>query len=128
MPENQVVQLLQAIVTELRAIARSETVVGTPVTVGQRAVVPITKVSVGFGAGGGEGTKDKSSGFGGGGGGGVLVEPAAFLVLDPDRVYLLPMRKHGVVDTILEAAPDLLEAVKGWSGKKAEKPDKKEAS
>ncbi|MBI3872827.1 MAG: sporulation protein [candidate division Zixibacteria bacterium] len=119
MPENNVVLVLQAIVGELRAIARSETIVGAPVTVGERTVVPISKITVGFGAGGGEGSRsDKSAGFGGGGGGGAVIDPTAFLVMDKDRVHLLTIRRQGAVDAILEAAPDILETIKNWSAKK----------
>jgi len=129
MAEGSVVQILQTIVGELRAIARSETIVGAPVTSGARTVIPISKVSVGFGAGGGEGSKaDKSAGFGGGGGGGVLIEPAAFLVMDTDRVYLLSARKPGAIDAIMEAAPDLLDTIKNWSAKKVDKGEKKEST
>jgi uncharacterized spore protein YtfJ len=117
--ENNVVEVIQTIVGELRQIARSETIIGTPVTIGERTVVPITKLSVGFGAGGGAGSRqEKGSGYGGGGGGGAMIEPVAFLVLDKDRIQLLSTRKHGAVEAILEAAPDLLASIKSWSGGK----------
>jgi uncharacterized spore protein YtfJ len=94
-------------------------VVGAPVTVGDRTVVPITKLSVGFGAGGAEGSRpDKGSGFGGGGGGGAMIEPVAFLVIDKDRVQLLTTRKHGAVEAVLDAAPDLISSIKNWSEKR----------
>ncbi|MEW5701854.1 MAG: spore germination protein GerW family protein [Candidatus Zixiibacteriota bacterium] len=127
MAEGSVVQILQTIVGELRAMARSETIVGNPVTSGARTVIPISKISVGFGAGGGEGSRvDKGSGFGGGGGGGVMMEPAAFLVLDADRVYLLSTRKPGAIEAILDAAPDLMETIKNLTAKKVDKGDKVE--
>ncbi len=119
MPSNNVSEVIQVIVGELRQIARSESIIGAPVTIGERTIVPITKLSVGFGAGGGEGSRtDKGSGFGGGGGGGAMIEPVAFLVLDKDRIQLLTTRKHGVMEAILEAAPDLLASIKNWSGDK----------
>lgn len=120
MASGNLVEVLQTIVGELRQIARSESIIGEPVTIGDRTVVPITKLSVGFGAGGAEGTRpDKGSGFGGGGGGGAVIEPVAFLVMDKDRVQLLTTRKHGVVEAVLEAAPDLISSIKNWSEKKA---------
>jgi uncharacterized spore protein YtfJ len=125
MAEGSVVAILQAIVSELRAMARSETIVGAPVSVGNRTVVPITKISVGFGAGGGEGTHEKATGFGGGGGGGVHIEPAAFLVIDGERIGVFPIQKKGAVDAILEAAPELIEAIKGWTGKRSPKGESK---
>jgi uncharacterized spore protein YtfJ len=119
MASGGLVDVLQTIVGELRQIARSESIVGAPVTIGDRTIVPITKLSVGFGAGGAEGSRpDKGSGFGGGGGGGAMIEPVAFLVMDKDRVQLLTTRKHGVVEAVLDAAPDLITSIKNWSEKK----------
>ncbi|HWO56626.1 MAG TPA: spore germination protein GerW family protein [bacterium] len=123
MATGDLIGVIQSIVGELRQIARSESVVGAPVTVGDRTVVPITRLSVGFGAGGGEGSRpDKGTGFAGGGGGGAMIEPVAFLVLDKDRVQLLTTRKHGVVEAVLDAAPDLISSIKSWSEKKSTEP------
>jgi len=63
---NNVVEILKGVVGELREIAKSETVIGEPVTVGDRTVIPVVKISVGFGAGGGQGEDEKarSSAFG----------------------------------------------------------------
>lgn len=121
MPSGNLAEVLQTIVGELRQIARSESVVGAPVTIGDRTVVPITKLSVGFGAGGAEGTRhDKGSGFGGGGGGGAMIEPVAFLVLDKDRIQLLTTKKQGAFEAVLEAAPDLIASIKSWSSRRNE--------
>ena len=120
MATGNLVDVLQTVVGELRQMARSESIIGAPFTIGDRTVLPITKLSFGFGAGGAEGTRtDKGSGFGGGGGGGAMIEPVAFLVMDKDRVQLLTTRKHGVVEAVLEAAPDLISSIKSWSDKKS---------
>ena len=56
--------LLSSIMGELREIATTETVVGKPVGLGDKKVVPISRVLVGFGVGGGEGKpKDKEREF-----------------------------------------------------------------
>ena len=102
---NNVVEILKGVVGELREIARSETIIGEPVTIGDRTVIPIVKIMVGFGAGGGQGEDEKSrSGFGGGGGGGTRIEPAAFIIMDKDGVSLLPVTK-GKLDQIIDAIP-----------------------
>jgi len=102
---NNVVDILKGVVGELREIAKSETIIGEPVTVGDKTVIPIVKISVGFGAGGGQGEMEKDrAGFGGGGGGGAKIEPAAFIILDADGVKLLPAAK-GKWDTIIDAIP-----------------------
>ena len=108
---NNVTDILRGVVGELREIAKSETVIGEPVTVGDKTVIPVVKVSVGFGAGGGEGTDDKrNSGFGGGGGGGAKIEPAAFIIIEKDDVKLLPAGK-GKWETIIDAIPDFAKKI-----------------
>lgn len=47
--------LLSSIIGELRKIATTETVVGKPIELGNKKVIPISKILVGFGVGGGEG-------------------------------------------------------------------------
>jgi len=87
---NNVTDILRGVVSELREISRSETIIGEPVQAGERTVIPIVKISVGFGVGGGEGSESGSkAGFGGGGGGGAKIEPAAFLIIDKDDVRLI---------------------------------------
>ena len=104
---NNVVDILKGVVGELREIAKSETVIGKPVTVGDKTVIPVVKISVGFGAGGGQGEDDKArAGFGGGGGGGAKIEPAAFIIMDEDGVKLLPVGK-GKWETIIDAIPGI---------------------
>ena len=101
---NNVMEVIKGIVGELKEIATSEAVVGEAVTVGDRTVIPVVKISVGFGAGGGEGERNKDTGYGAGGGGGCIVEPAAFIIMDKDGVSLLPA-KPGKIDAIVEAIP-----------------------
>ncbi|MCK4632410.1 MAG: sporulation protein [candidate division Zixibacteria bacterium] len=101
---NNVVDILKGVVGELKEIAKSETVIGEAVTVGDLTVIPVVKISVGFGAGGGQGEYEKSgAGFGGGGGGGARIEPIAFIILDKTGASLLPVSKgkwEGIIDTI----------------------------
>jgi uncharacterized spore protein YtfJ len=112
--------LLQGIIGELKVIAKSETVVGQPVTAGERTVIPVTRISVGFGAGGGEeGRPEKGDRYGGGGGGGAVIDPVAFLILEQDKVSLLTAKKKGSFDKIMESAPDLLNALKDLARKKS---------
>ena len=101
--------LLGSIIEELRKIAATETVVGKPVVLGDKKVVPISKILVGFGVGGGEGkSKEKKEDFAGGGGGGARVEPVGFIVMDGDKVAFLPS-KPGKIDEIIDLIPDVIE-------------------
>ena len=104
MADNNVVEILKGVVSELKEMARSESIVGDPITVGDKTVIPIVKLSVGFGAGGGQGEDEKKrAGFGGGGGGGASIEPAAFIIMDKEGIKLLPAKKgswEGLIDAI----------------------------
>ena len=100
---NNVVDILKGVVGELKEVARTETVIGEPVTVGDRTVIPVVKISFGFGAGGGQKEGDKTGEFGGGGGGGAKIEPTAFIIMDEDGVRILP------------AAKGKWEGVNGWT-------------
>jgi uncharacterized spore protein YtfJ len=114
---NNVVEIIDGVVGQLKEIARTESIVGEPITVGNKTLVPIVRISVGFGAGGGEGSDDKDrSGFGGGGAGGARVEPAAFIVIDETGISLLPA-KPGTIDTLIDAIPTAI----GKLGKLAKK-------
>ena len=116
---NNLVEVLQVIVGELKTIARSETVIGQPVVAGDRTIIPVTRISVGFGAGGGEdGRPEKGPRFGGGGGGGAVIEPVGFLILDRDKVSILTAKDRTAFDKVIDAAPDILAAIKDLAKKK----------
>jgi uncharacterized spore protein YtfJ len=57
---NNVMEVISGIVGELKTIASAESIVGEAVTVGDKTVIPVVRISVGFGAGGGEGTREKN--------------------------------------------------------------------
>jgi uncharacterized spore protein YtfJ len=114
---NNVMDVIKGIVGELKEIANARTVVGEPVTVGTKTVVPVVKISVGFGAGGGEGEKQKEgTGYGAGGGGGCIVEPAAFIIMDETGISLLPS-KPGKIDSVIEAIPGVVNKLMGMKDK-----------
>jgi len=124
--------LLKTLIDEIGTLAKTETVVGDPLQLGEHTVIPISRVSVGFGGGSGEGeggaaTKGQGKGMGGGGGGGVKVEPAAFIVVKGGELSILaaPGRK-GALGELFEHMPDLVSKIKaaqtGKAGKGAEAP------
>ena len=114
---NNVVDILKGVVGELREISKSETIIGEPITVGDRTVIPVVKISVGFGAGGGQGESDKAgTGFGGGGGGGARIEPAAFIIMDKDGISLLPVSK-GKWDSIIDVIPEVAKKISKYKAK-----------
>jgi len=111
MSDNKVSEILKDIVGELKNVARSQTVVGDPITVEQKTVIPVVKISLGFGAGGGQGEHEGKAGFGGGGGGAAKIEPAAFIIMDQKKISLLSA-KPGKLDALIDAVPALFGKVK----------------
>jgi uncharacterized spore protein YtfJ len=54
---NNVVEILKAVVGELKEMTNSRTVVGAPISAGDKTLVPVVTITVGFGAGGGQGKR-----------------------------------------------------------------------
>ena len=124
--DNPAKELIKSILDELKAIAKTETIVGEPITIGDKTIVPICKITLGFGAGGGTGgAKDKGEGAGSGGGGGVAIFPAAFIVIKGDEVSVLGV-KPGKWEYILEAIPGIIEKFREGKKGKKEKEEKTE--
>ena len=110
--ENQLTELIGTIMGELKEISKTETIVGEPVHLGDKMVVPVTKLSLGFAVGGGEGkAPEKGSSFGGAGGGGAKVEPVGFIVIQEDNVSFLPT-KPGKFEGLIDAIPGVINKVK----------------
>jgi len=123
---NRVSEILKDIVGELKDIASSQTIIGEAISVGEKTVIPVVKISVGFGAGGGQGeSPEKGGGFGGGGGGAARIEPAAFIIMDGDKVQMLSA-KPGKLDALVDAVPGLFGKLKDMRDKmKKEKGEEK---
>ena len=112
-------ELMQEVVEQLEKLVTTRTIVGEPITVAGKTVIPISKVSFGFGSAGGECKHDEESGFGGGGGGGAKIEPVAFLVVSEDEVKLLPTTGKGIdIGKIMEAVPEVVDKIKSMRGRK----------
>ena len=125
---NNVVEVLRGVVGELKEIANSETIIGEAITVGEKTVVPVIKVTFGFGAGGAQGESEKvGGGFGGGGGGGAKIEPAAFIIMDEKGIKLLMAGKGGKWDQIIDAIPAITNKIGKWVKDVASKDDEDES-
>jgi sporulation protein YtfJ len=131
--QSKMESFIKSMLEELRQMATTETIVGQPVTIEDKTVLPVIKFSVGFGAGGGEGTGEgltskeesktgKGTGYGQGGGGGIRIDPVAFVTVHDGKVMLLPITKSGAnVERLLESIPDFIDKVRTMRGKKEEK-------
>ena len=128
-----VLQLVELVSGRVSEFAKSDVVVGEPVTAGNVTLVTLSRVGVGFGGGGGEGEGDfadahhhghgprgkggeggfDGKGVGGGAGAGGRVRPVAVVAFTPDGVQVLPVPdKKGLLDKVFDRMPDLIELAK----------------
>ena len=108
----QLKETLSSIIGELKAIASTKTVVGDPLTLDNRMVVPVSRIMVGFGVGGGEGEEAKKrGGFVGGGAGGARIDPIGFIIIDGESISFLPT-KPGRFEGLIESIPGIVEKFK----------------
>jgi len=94
MSEFDVGGFMKDVIGGLMTVTDSVKIIGEPVTVGDKVVIPAVVAKVAFGAGGGSGSGGsdeegaQSQGSGGGGGGGVCMTPV-FLIVDGDGERLM---------------------------------------
>ncbi len=112
MPEFDAGAFMKDIVGALLTVTDSVKIIGEPVEVGDKVVIPAVVARIAFGAGGGAGSTasdeegERDVGSGGGGGGGAIMTPV-FLIVDDDGERLLTV--PGPLDT----ACSMVEKAKG---------------
>ncbi|MDD1720055.1 MAG: sporulation protein [Methanoregulaceae archaeon] len=123
-------ELLKETADELERLLSTKNVVGAPIDLVDKTVIPIARFGFGFGAG--TGTGPKGGGHGSGGGGGI--EPVALIVVHkdvrgPEGIQVLSFRKENPVAEVIAAlseslAPRVIEALKSMNQRKEESPEK----
>ncbi len=110
--------VITAALDRIQYIAKTETVIGEPVSAGNVTLIPVSKISVGFAAGG-AGAGEQKSGSGAGTGGGINVTPVAFIAVVDDRVEVHPIERAEIdLQSLLVHAPDLFKRVSKYFRKK----------
>lgn len=116
-------EIAKNIANELKTFAKTESIVGEPIEIEGKIIIPVIKAKLGFGVGGGEdtsaGKKAGPHGTGGGGGGGVSVEPAAFITVIGDEISVLSP-KGSKFEKLAEAVPGIVSKIMEAHGKKHE--------
>lgn len=117
--------VLEQVSGSLTKFSESLNVIGEPIQVGEKIVIPAVVARAGFGAGGGSGMyppKEEGGpapgGSGGGGGGGVLLTPI-FLVVDSEGERLLTV--PGAADVATTAVEKIKETVTGIFSRREKK-------
>lgn len=102
---------LAVLLDKVKALAKTETVVGDPIVVQDTTLIPISKISIGFATGGGEhGINDKKSG-GDGAGGGISVIPIAVVVVKEgkDSKLLWLGKEDNSLNKLLDLVPNIID-------------------
>ena len=119
--------LVKTTLEEIEKVLKTKTIVGDPITIEGRTLIPLISVGFGFGAGGGSGrgeAKQKGEGEGGGTGGGAWVRPIAVIIIDEDGVRIEPVRRG--LSTTIEKIGDTVPKVVDKLVEKWEERNKKE--
>ncbi len=120
MAEHNIESIMNVTLDNLKAMVDADTIIGTPVTVGEVTLIPISKVSFGLATGGSDiPSKNPSNLFGGGGGAGVTVTPIAFISVCGSNVKMLQVNADITpVNKLIDEAPELIGKVKEFFNKK----------
>jgi uncharacterized spore protein YtfJ len=98
---------ISSLLTDLKHIAKSETVFGEPFISGKTTIIPVSKISCGFAAGG-SGKKEGGAATGGG----VQIIPVALITIVGDnnvKVHAIDPNDNNVCLKLLGLAPDIIE-------------------
>ena len=114
MSENNIKGIMDTTMDKLRAMVDADTIIGTPITVGNITLLPVSKVAFGLATGGSDfPSKNQSGLFGGGGGAGVTINPVAFIAIKGESVHMLPVYSEmSTIDKAINMAPELIDKVK----------------
>ena len=114
---QNVSELLGASMSKVREMVDANTVVGSPIHVSEEVtLIPVSKISFGLASGGADFAAKNSAAagsFGGGAGCGVKITPVAFLVIQAERVRIMPVGEpaNTTADRIIEQLPELVDKI-----------------
>lgn len=115
---QNVSELLAASIAKVRDLVDANTVVGQPIQLGEAmTLIPISTITFGVLSGGADlpGKQSAAMGtFGGGAGCGVKLVPVAFLVIQGERVRMLPVElpPASAAERVIEQIPELIELLR----------------
>ncbi len=120
MSENNIKGIMDTTMDKLHAMVNADTIVGTPLKVGDVTLFPVSKVSFGLATGGSDFPSKNGAGlFGGGGGAGVTITPVSFVAVSGESIRVLPITNEVTsLDKAINMAPELIDKVKSLFSKK----------
>lgn len=112
---SKIPEVIQTTMSKIRDMVDANTVVGSPMTVADGVtLVPISKITLGVASGGADlaAKQQKPEGtFSGGAGCGVKVIPVAMVIIQGDRVRVLPIDEpaKSAMERAMEQLPGLVD-------------------
>jgi uncharacterized spore protein YtfJ len=109
---SEVEELIKTTLGEIERVLSTKAVVGEPMTIEGKTIIPLVSIGFGFGGGGGSGgPKDKMEGSGAGAGGGGGVKPLGIIIVDGADVRIEPIRGKvaGFVESIAEGVTKIVD-------------------
>jgi uncharacterized spore protein YtfJ len=104
-------QNIDTLFSDLQHLTKSETVLGTPLTVEGKTLVPLISVTLGYGSTG-MGTKSQAGGnmntASGGHGLGAKISTSGVIVMDKNSVQILSTNENSAVNQMMSKIPQAL--------------------
>lgn len=114
---KNVSDVLSASMSKVREMVDANTVVGSPITVSEgTTLIPISKINFALASGGADMAAKlagQSGTFGGGAGCGVKITPVAFVLVQGERVRVLPIDEpaNTAIERMVEQLPMLVDKI-----------------
>jgi uncharacterized spore protein YtfJ len=126
---EDVENLVKTTMGEIEKMLSTKTVVGDPIEVDGKTLIPLIAVGFGFGAGGGTGKmsmKQQQEGTGGGTGGGAGIRPIAVIISDEKGIRIESI-KGGLASALERVAETAIPAMmrRGQQGQSQEESNSK---
>ena len=121
-------ELIKLTADEVASLLSPAQVIGAPLEIGDKVVIPLVHFGFGFGAGSGHSKEKGAEGSGAGGGGGI--SPIALVIVykdvpGPEGIQVVSLRSLSAVAQVISnltesITPQILDTVKEMAGRKKE--------
>ena len=122
---NRIEDVMMSAMKNLKTLIDVDVVIGDTIMANGLAIIPLTKVTLGFVSGGGEyysELKEIKKGseypFTGGSGGGISLHPIGFLVVKNKEVELIKIDSKSAIEKLIEAVPEVAKFISKNFGNK----------
>ena len=113
--KSDIDNIIQNTINNLKKVIETNTIVGTPVVVGNITIIPISKVSIGIISGAGEMNNKKTTilPFAGGSGSGFNLTPMGFISIADNDVKFSPIDESVMYADVMNIAKGIVNNLMG---------------